>query len=644
LGKEETVLWDGSDKLKEESKNMKNKILGIFVCMLLIATLVSAGKSLQNNLGNATNPNNLQSISSGDWIEKQKLLASDGETQDYFGGSISINGDTALIGAYDENVGRGAVYVFTRTDATTWAEQAKLTASDGTISDLFGCSVSLFGDIALIGASRDDDAGQMSGSAYVFIRNGTTWTQQQKLLASDGAATDSFGCSVSLFGDTALIGAYGMGGSAYVFTRTGSSWIQQTKLTAPGGTIMNAFGWSVSLDGDTALIGDIHDDGNAENTGATYVFTCTGTTWTQQQKLLASDGATDDVFGSDVSLSADTALIGAYGDDDNGADSGSAYVFVRTGTTWAQQQKLLTSDGAADDQFSRGSVSLDGDTALIGAWNDDDYGVDSGSAYVFTRNGTTWTQQQKLFAVDGVADDFFGCSVSLSANVALIGAALDDDNGFNSGSAYVFTKVVVPVLDLIHIKGGLLGISVVLKNFGNGIADNISWEMSASGGLFYPRTKNGTIDPLSPGQNETIHIRPMLGLGTATITFFCKYRIVNFTYDVDFIVKQEWHNRALFFLFSFPERIQPTKQWMTIENYSYINTSDFSGVEFHYLQKTNMHNVRVVVNSPSFAQQIEFLAACKFTNGTAILNECWITKELIQGGDAHWEVELVDGG
>ena len=623
---------------------MKRKIIGIFVCVLLIAPLVPAGKSLRNNLGNAMNPNSLQSIPTEDWIEKQKLCASDGQADDAFGNSISMYGDTALIGAFQDDTGTGSVYVFTRSDDTTWTQQAKLTASDGAIVDQFGWSVSLFGDTALIGVYGDDDNGRNSGSAYVFTRTGTTWTQQQKLLASDGEAWDEFGDSVSLSGDTALIGAWGdlyQEGSVYVFTRTGSTWAQQTKLT-PSDDTARCFGGSVSLDGNTALIGAFGED---DSKGSAYVFTRTGTTWTQEQKLLASDGTIDDVFGLDVSLSADTALIGAYGDDDNGVDSGSAYVFTRTGTTWTEQQKLIASDGATNDEFSRQSVSLDGNTALIGAWFDDDYGVDSGSAYVFTRNGTIWTQQQKLLAKDGAPNDFFGCSVFLSRSTALIGAEHDNDNGFESGSAYVFTKAKPPFLDLIHIKGGLLGISIVLKNFGNGTANNISWEMNASGGLFfYPRSTRGTIDALSPGQNETIYIRPMLGLGTATITFLCTYKIVNLSYDVDFVVKQEWRNRALFFLVSFPERIQPIKEWMVIENYSYFNESENPGIEFQYKGICNMHNVRVVLDLPSFSQEIEFLAACKFTNGSAILYECWVTKWLVQGGDAHWEVELVDGG
>ena len=146
-----------------------------------------------------------------------------------------------------------------------------------------------------------------------------------------------------------------------------------------------------------------------------------GTTWTQQQKLTASDGASEDRFGYSVSLSGDYALIGASFVDDNGSESGSAYVFVRSGTTWTQQQKLTASDGAANDHFGY-SVSLSGDCALIGAWGDDDSGSESGSAYVFVRSGTTWTEQQKLTASDGASTDLFGYSVSISGDTAIVGA------------------------------------------------------------------------------------------------------------------------------------------------------------------------------------------------------------------------------
>ena len=304
--------------------------------MLLITTVVPTVESLKNSAINATIPNTPLTAEAVNWTQVQKLLASDGAAYDYFGFSVSLDGDTALIGTYFDNSNRYAsesVYVFTRT-GTTWALQAKLFASDGSAGSNFGASVSLDGDTALIGAHfGDDDYGGRSGSAYVFIRTGTTWTQQAKFLASDGAADFEFGRSVSLSGDTALIGEpYSINGSAYVFTRTGTIWTQQQKILTSDGAEYDEFGWSVSLDGDTALIGAHFDDVNGYSSGSEYVFTRTGTTWTQQAKLLASDGEAGGTFGCSVSLDGDTALIGALGADDNGYWSGSAYVFKKGGS------------------------------------------------------------------------------------------------------------------------------------------------------------------------------------------------------------------------------------------------------------------------------------------------------------------------
>jgi hypothetical protein len=460
-----------------------------------------------------TVPSTPQASTAGIWMETQKLLASDGMGNDGFA-MVSLDGDTALIGAPGDNNGIGSVYVFTRT-GTTWTEQQKLSASDGQPDDYFGMYISLDGDTVLIGAGWDDDNGVDSGSAYIFTRTGTTWTQQQKLLASDGAAGDCFGCyAVSLSGGTALIGAFGddeFKGSGYVFTRTGTTWTQQAKLLASDGVAEDYFGYAVSLDGDTAIInGGVHD----EDKGAVYVFTRTGTTWTQQQKLLASDGAEGDEFGISLSIDGDNALISARWDDENNkTDCGSAYVFTRTGTTWTQQAKLLASDGHANDRFAW-PVTLDGDTALIGVYQDDDNGVDSGSAYIFTRTGTTWTQQQKLLASDSHAGDWFGIRIAFDGNTILIGAGYDDDNGINSGSAYVFTRTGLT----FSISGGI-GVKAVITNDGTSDVNDIPWQIHVEGGILglINKTVNGTID-IPVGKSVTVKTGTLLGFGAISIT------------------------------------------------------------------------------------------------------------------------------
>ncbi len=382
-------------------------------------------------------------------VEEVKLLADDGAPNDFFGFNVALSGDTAVIGAtkVDDDirgVDVGAAYVFTRS-GNSWHQQAKLTADDGAAKDEFGGKVALSGDTAVIGAIFQDDKGDNSGSAYVFTRSGTTWSQQVKLTAADGAEGDAFGQSIALSGDTVVIGAPhdddkgNDAGSVYVFTRSGTTWSQQVKLTAADGVAGDVFGISIAFSGDTIVIGADLNDEKALNAGAVYVFTRSGSSWSQQAKITAADGAETDIFGVRVALSGDTILISARRDDDDamGIDAGSAYIFTRTGTTWLQQIKLTASDGAADDRFGR-SVALVADTAVIGAMFQDDKGDNSGSAYVFTRSGTTWSQQVKLTAADGAEGDVFGWSVALSDDTAVITATRDDDKGNESGSAYVF--------------------------------------------------------------------------------------------------------------------------------------------------------------------------------------------------------------
>ena len=362
------------------------------------------------------------------WTEEAKLTADDGAAGDYFGYSVALSGNTSLVGAYRDDDDSGSAYVF-RWNGDNWTEEAKLTAGDGDTNDCFGISVALSGDTALVGAYHDDLA---SGSAYVFRQNGDNWTET-KLTAGDGAAIDYFGISVALSGDTALVGAPGSddasvedSGSAYVFRRDGDNWNEEAKLTAGDGDTNDCFGISVALSGDTALVGAYHDD---LASGSAYVFRQNGDNWTET-KLTAGDGAAIDYFGISVALSGDTALVGAPGSDDASVeDSGSAYVFRRDGDNWNEEAKL-TARNAAEAHLIGYSVALSGDTALVGT-------LDCEAAYVFRRNGTTWTEEAKLTAGDGAAGDYFGFSVALSGDTALVGAWGDDDKGSNSGSAYV---------------------------------------------------------------------------------------------------------------------------------------------------------------------------------------------------------------
>jgi hypothetical protein len=374
-------------------------------------------------------------------------------------------------------------------------QQAKLLASDRAASDNFGYSVALSndGDIALVGTPTKSENGlTKSGAAYIFIRVGNVWTQQQKLLANDAANFNHFGWSVALSsnGSTALIGAYTKSntgrerdGTVYVFIRSGNSWMQQEKLAANDRENDEKFGWSVALsdDGYTALIGAVTE--SAETyvwNGAAYVFIRTGNIWTQQYKLLADDRASNDGFGYSVSLSGDgsSALVGSVGTSSpNAPDSGAVYFFTRTGVDWTQQQKLWALDRATGDSFGRSvTVSGDGFTALIGAPAKSDNGLRAnGAAYTFTRSGNLWTEQQKLLANDKADYDEFGRSVALSHNgsIGLVGAAYSDNGSISTGSVYVFARSGTTWTQQYELLAGdrassdLLGESTALSAEGN---------------------------------------------------------------------------------------------------------------------------------------------------------------------------------
>jgi hypothetical protein len=393
--------------------------------------------------------------------ESAKLLASDGAANDYFGGSVSISGDVAVVGVAeddDNGLASGSAYMFRWNPGPpgSWIQEQKLLPSDGAAGDLFGNSVSLSGEVVLIGAFQDGDNGPYTGSAYVFRWNGSSWVQEQKLLASDGSSNRWFGYSVSVSGNVGFVGVaqeYGGAGftSVYVFRWNGSSWVEEQKLLASDEAQYDLFGSALSVSGDVAVLGARWDDDNGTDSGSAYVFRYNpelpvGSRWVEEQKLLASDGAAGDDFGASVSVSGDVAVVGAALHDHKGVDAGSAYVFRYDpsqsicGRKWCEEQELLPLDGAAGDVFGW-VVSVSGDVAVVGAGYDDDNGDLSGSAYVFRWNGSSWVQERKLLPSDGAAGDQFGVGNGVSGNLAVVGARLDDDNGIGSGSAYVFSLV-----------------------------------------------------------------------------------------------------------------------------------------------------------------------------------------------------------
>jgi hypothetical protein len=392
------------------------------------------------------------------YVERQ-VTASDGESDDWFGYSVGLYGDTALVGAPNDDVdatyNQGSAYVFTRS-GVTWSEQQRLTASDGAAGDGFGWSVALWENTALVGA-RNDDVGTAwdQGSAYIFARSGTIWSEQAHLTASNGTPEDLFGSSVALWEDTALVGVpceHENQGSAYVFLRGGTTWSEQAHLLASDGAAGDRFGWSVALWENAALVGAYGDAVGANGgQGSAYVFLRSETTWSEQAHLTASDGEADDHLGWSVALWGDTALVGAeYDSVDAHFQQGSAYVFARYGTSWSEQARLVASDGQAWDHFG-GAVALWGDTAVVGAyWHDVGLKDEQGAAYIFGRSGAAWVEQQKLLASDGEQGDHLGCSVALWGNTALVGAFYDDVGATDSqGSAHLFDALPA-IISIAH--------------------------------------------------------------------------------------------------------------------------------------------------------------------------------------------------
>lgn len=488
----------------------------------------------------------------GTIAQQAYLKASNPHAGDRFGLSVAISGDTAVVGAVCEGTGldgvdggapeSGAAYVFVRS-GTTWTQQAYLKASNAQAGDAFGRSVAISGDVIVVGADHEDGAATgvdgdasdngaiESGAAYVFVRNGTTWTQQAYLKASNAGAGDWFGASVAASHDTIVVGALtedgGVAGddqdesapdagALYVFVRKGATWAQQAYLKAANADAGDWFSKSVAISNDTIVVGADGEDGSGADpsdnsatwAGAAYVFVRTGTTWTQQAYLKASNAGAEDYFGSCVAASGDTVVIssiwedsgatGVNGDqgDESQSEAGAAYVFVRTGTTWSQQAYLKASNAEGGDRFSS-YLAIEGDViAVAGQWEDgsatglngdqlDDGAKWSGATYLFARNAGAWKQTAYLKASNTGGGDMFGKAVALSGNtlivtsdheaggIAGVDGDQDDNSAYAAGAGYVFDlrgwADGGPALPGVHGKPRLVGTGTLAAGSANAL-------------------------------------------------------------------------------------------------------------------------------------------------------------------------------
>ncbi|GEM_PF-2515464 len=358
----------------------------------------------------------------------QKLTAPDGGANQFFGNSVAIDGDTAVVGASPV----GKVYVFVRTGGL-WSLQQKL----GVEGVAFGISVAISGDTIVVGAFGEDSS---TGAAYVFVRAAGVWSQQQRLIASDRIENDNFGISVAASGDTIVVGArfHGAGphpqqGSAYVFARSGGVWSQQQHLTANDGGVAEFYGDGVAISGDTIVVAAAGIDQNQMlELGSAYVYVRAAGAWSEQQRLTPSGGRANGLFGSSVAINSDTIIVGALFDS-------AAYVFARSGGVWSQQQKLTV----ALSEFGI-SASISDDTIVVGARNENG---GQGAAHVFVKMNGVWSEQQTLTASDGADNDRFGNSVSISGDAIIVGSPFDQvGENENQGSAYIFMPNTPPAI------------------------------------------------------------------------------------------------------------------------------------------------------------------------------------------------------
>lgn len=376
--------------------------------------------------------------------EAVKLLANDGNSGDYYGKSVALDGTTLAIGAWmDDHLGdqAGSVYVYVL-NGPNWVLQQKLTVTTVSSQYRFGESLSLQGDRLAVGCAWDGVGAYQSGAVYVFERSGTVWTQTAKLKGSNVFYNRNLGRSVALDGDTIAAGApieccfSNPPGNVYVFRLVGGVWIEEAVLSGQGALASAALGHSVALAGDLLVAGEPHFryTTNAQTPGFAHVYLRTGSVWTETQRLSNPSGYMNGLFGQSVAFEGNTIVIGAP----EGPVHGQAYVFEDVGGTWTLTQQLLPNDERVAGEFGE-SVAIEGAQIAVGA------PLAVGGVYVFERSAGTWTQRSKLIQSEAGLSDRLAGAVTLDGGRLLAGAQSDDDLGTESGAAFLYALPAVSV-------------------------------------------------------------------------------------------------------------------------------------------------------------------------------------------------------
>lgn len=374
-----------------------------------------------------------------------KIVAPNGKASDLFGFSVAMSGDTIIMGTpYEDSVAQdaGAAYVFVRTNGI-WTFEQKLVAPDFGAGRWFGYSVAIDGNTAIIGSPQANGTTLDAGAAYVFLRTNGTWNALPKLSATDGKPGDMFGQAVDVANNSLILGCpqsdtKGIdAGAAYVFVWNGSTYVEQKRLFPTDSNAGDHFGAAVAMNGESAIVGAPEADLFGADSGSAYIFFREGTLWSQQKKLISPNGAAGDGFGWAVDIDLDTAVVGSPLDDTAGTDAGAAYAFRRTGINWSPGANLSAKGLASDDRFGS-SVALSGSSILVGALLDDTADMNAGAAYIFRQNGFSWYQTLEVLATDAAIGDAYGFAVAISGQTMVVSAYLDDDQGTSSGSTYVY--------------------------------------------------------------------------------------------------------------------------------------------------------------------------------------------------------------